>query len=169
MRWGTPEPERTGPRPVRRGAVAVGRSNGFTLVEVVVVLTILAIMGAAVAPMLPRVGPEEPVDEAAERVATLLRRAQRTAFERSTPVTVIIDPEGHRYWVSVRRDGQPKDVERGELGSAVVVLSGDAPRVRCRFSPDGSASGGRLTVRAAGRARVVRVDPWTGDARVRER
>src|SRR5262249_46483761 len=88
------EPERmltsrTGKRAGSRGSTAP--SNGFTMVEMFVVLLALAILAAAVVPALRGAGRQGDLDDAAARVAASARFARETALSHGTMVTLTVE------------------------------------------------------------------------------
>ncbi len=143
--------------------------RGFTLVEVVVMLAILGLTAAAVAPALGRLG-TEPTGSAAREFAGDLRSARRTAIERGRAATVSTVPGTGRYTVERdARDGDgPPEVDVRDLPDDARFAASEPP-ARIRFSPLGVATAGRVSIRAAGRRTVVSVDRWTGGVRVERR
>lgn len=80
------------PRP-RRPA----RRRGFTLLELVIVVTTMGLLAAVAVPRLTGVVTTRRVTAAAERVAADLRYARAYARATGTPVTVGFDEEIGRY------------------------------------------------------------------------
>ena len=119
------------------------RDRGFTLIELLVVLTLLALASAVVLPrFMSTAGPS--ARSQAAGVASVLRDARQKAIATAQPVVVPIDPS----LITARGlDG----------GSLREIL----------FFPDGSSSGGRLTVELRQRQAVVDVDDLTGAVRLR--
>ena len=138
------------------------RSEGFTFVELIVVLAILAGLAALVAPSFSRTVASARLRTAASDV--------RSTFARARALAV----------ASARERSAVFDLSRGEIGvdnEAVrllpetirleVVLPGgdrrDRGSVRFRFFPDGSGEEAEISVTAedGGTLRVT-VDPLTG-------
>jgi prepilin-type N-terminal cleavage/methylation domain-containing protein len=117
------------------------RSDGFTLLEVAVVLAILGIALAVAAPAPPR---NATGDARAERVL-LLRRGRALAAREGGEVTVAVD--GTRYRVWLRRATVDSLVERGAIETPGAPL-------QIRFDPLG-----RATPDADG---GIVVDRWNG-------
>ena len=139
--------------------------GGFTLVEMLVVIVILAIVSAVTVPAL-RSTPDDDLTTSANALTTLMQRSRQTAVERGQPVTLVVDAEHARYWATVERTGVPDSVVSYgpvDLASGATLTADDA-RSRYVFAPTGSASGGPLTVRLDSRAAVITVNQWTGDA-----
>jgi len=131
--------------------------RGFTLVEVVVVLAILAVVLGIAIPRL--VAPSTPERAAARAIADALTRAGILAVERDEPVTVELDTSTGAWAIVSTTMGDTLD-------SATItertVLGPQDPRIQTvRFDPLGRAAGPVLTVGTTGRQHLVRVDGWT--------
>lgn len=138
---------------------------GFTLVEMLVVIVILAIVSAVTVPAL-RSTPDDDLTTSANALTTLMQRSRQTAVERGQSVTLVVDAENARYWATIERTGIPDSVVSYgpvELASG-ATLTADDSRSRYVFAPTGAASGSPLTVRLDSRAAVITVNQWTGDA-----
>lgn len=143
--------------------------RAYTLVELVVVLFLLGLSAAAVAPALAPLVEDDPVREGAEEVARVLRSARRSALERGEAVAVVLEPASGRYWVRTA-GADPVPLAEGAFALREgVALSAESPRARLSFAPSGAAAGGPVTVHGAGRARTLRIERWTGDIRVESR
>jgi general secretion pathway protein H len=144
--------------------------RGFTLVEVLVVLAILGIAAAAVAPALARAARgSTPVERSTEEVLRVLRSARKEALQRGVAVTVWITPGSGRYRVvEAVSDGPAPDPVAGGVLALVpdTRLLADPPGASFAFDPLGGGSGGPLTVQGSTGVRVVRVDRWTGEPHV---
>lgn len=143
----------------------VARSDaGFTLLELVVVVALLAVVGAMAVPAFRPPPREAALEEGAGRVEALFRMARMEAVRQGAPVTVVLDSTSSRVWIDTRNVTEGEDLElppgvRLEVGSA---------RATWHFRPGGSASGDSVVVRGpSGGIRIVTVDPWTGHASVR--
>lgn len=136
-------------------------SRGYTLLEVLVVLAIVGLVLAAV-PMLAgrRSGPE--VRAAAVEIASAMRAARGDAIARFEPVAFRLDVDGRSYRIG--RNGPVHTLSRNlelALYTARSELAGETSG-GIRFFPDGSATGGRVTLTQDGQRYVVAVDWLTG-------
>ncbi len=142
--------------------------RGFTLMELMIALAVVAIVSVAVAPAMARWAEQDEMDLATRDLRALLRDARMAAVEQGRPVSVILEPESGRYWVSVGRESEGVRVIRGTMPiQPGVRLSAADRRLQFRFDPHGPAYGDSVLVRVANRSALVHVDPWTGDVRAR--
>ena len=132
--------------------------RGFTLVELMVVVTIIALAAGAVAWSLPDPGGR--VKDEAARFALRVRAAHDSAIVEARPVSVWVTAGG--YGFDARTNGgwqpladKPLRVERWAAGTQVTP-SDPAARVRVVFDPTGLADRA-LDVRLQRRAARVTV------------
>ena len=155
----------------RRSASAQGRHRlaaGFTLVELMVVMVAAALLaGVAVPNMMPAIAAMR-MRAATGDVASALRYVRGQALSRGHEAVFFLDVEHHSYRVSGRRKefGLPSSVKL-ELFTAEQELSGEGGG-SIRFYPDGSATGGRVTLDAGNKRSLVDVNWLTGAIVVRE-
>ena len=141
-------------------------SDGFTLVEMLIVIVILAIVSAVTVPAL-RSTPDDEITSSAKALTTLMQRSRQTAVERGQTVSLVVDAENARYWATIISPGNPDSVvSYGTIDLASgATLSADESRTRYVFAPSGAATGSPIVVRLDSRAAVITLDQWTGDAR----
>lgn len=75
-------------------------NKGFTLIEIMVVIVIVAVLISAVALSFPPVG-DKLLKENADRFAALISLAQDEAILKSTELAVEITPEGYSFYQNV--------------------------------------------------------------------
>ena len=142
--------------------------RGFTLIEVVVVLFVLAVAMAVGVPAIGRGADGLRVRAEAAGVANFLRAAREQAVTRNRAYEVRVDPEaGVMVLMSMSGAAGAKDggtVQATRRLATSVRIEADPPlRRTVTFSPQGLSSGGRFRVGAPGpRVYVVTVDPITG-------
>lgn len=156
-----------------------GREGGHTLVELVTVLTILAIVTALALPALVDLLRGQQLEAAAVGVARQLRLAQWRAIVTGRRARVASGSEGGVWRFRIQREQGSGWVADGEElalpPGAVVAIAGPEHKV---FNPDGTCSMGSVTVRggqgaiyrctlapATGRVRFYRGDQESGRGR----
>jgi len=149
-------------RTATSGTEAPGKAAGFTLLELLVVLAVAGLLAGIVLPRLvvPDVARAEA--EAARDLAAALVRARSAAVFRSREVALVIDLRERRYWVE-GGSARPLPAGLDIVLDTTLEEAENAQRGAIRFYPDGSATGGRITLGGQGGTRqVVRVNWLTG-------
>ena len=134
----------------------VERQAGFTLVEMLVVLAVLAGLLGLVLTRGPARSAALDMREAAGAVAGALRLARGQAIAGNRSVAVAFKPAGARFQVGAG------PVRGLPAGIALAVVSAQEQRAAIRFFPDGSSSGGRVELAGRGRGAQIGVDWLTG-------
>ena len=158
-------PERVRPAGARPTLRASAR--GFTLIEILVVLSIMAIGAAIVIPMVSGSGATTgELKSAAREIAAGLRlaRSEAVATRRETAVTLDLEARKFRVAAGGREVALPPKVDL-KLFTAQSDLT-DGKRGAIRFFPDGGSNGGRVTLAAGERTYEVDVDWLTGRVRI---
>lgn len=149
----------------------VGHSRGFTLLELLVVLAVMALLTAISIPMFSSGASHQEIRIAAREIATGLRRARSLAVTANDEATFSLDVEQRIYSV----DGRSTSRLTGALELTFYtprpeLLDGAVGTVR--FFPDGSSTGGRVSIKRAGTASPVyevRIEWLTGHVTIGER
>jgi general secretion pathway protein H len=154
----------------QRPPVAVafrGRQTGFTLIEVIVVIAILALAVALIVGYRPPWSSSLSVRGAAGQLAVALRVARSEAISRDAPVSVMVDVARHRYRVDRETERTLPPNLKVELLTLVSERSAtNAGEIR--FNPDGSSTGGRVTLGDGSRTIAVGVDWLNGRVSIRD-
>lgn len=142
-------------------------ATGFTLVELLIVITLLATLSAVLAPILLP-SPTRTLRGAASEVATTLRETRRQAQVGQARRRFVIDTASRRFGIqgSAAWRPLPDGVEVG-LTTAESLLA-DERRGGIDFFPDGSSTGGRVTLGMQGLSVRVDIEWLTGRIRVSE-
>jgi general secretion pathway protein H len=144
-----------------------GGSAGFTLLELLVVLLLLAVL-ASFAGSRIMVGMDGPALRAASgELAAVLRRARSEAIVHNAPVAVLVDVDAPSFGIVGERTYAVPDRLKLTLFSAVTdELPSNMGEIR--FFPDGSSTGGEVTLASSNAHRYVQVDWLTGRVAVYE-
>lgn len=143
-----------------------GRGNtesGFSLMELMVALTILALAMTVVSMGLTRRSPGFELRRAAADVTALMREARASAREQNRAIEVVFRADERRFETS---GGRSVDVS-GQI-RASLVSSAAAGQPGVIFLPDGSSTGGQVTLEVSGVAERIEVD-WLTSRIERER
>ena len=138
------------------------RSKGFTLVELIVVMAILAVVTALVAPSFSRTLASARLRSAASDVRTSLARGRALAVAAGKERTVAFDLSRGEFGV----DNEAVRTLPGTIRLGAVLPGEERQEegnVRVRFFPDGGGDEAEISVTAedGGTLRVT-VDPLTG-------
>ena len=136
-------------------------SDGFTLLEMIVVLVIIAICGSLVFVNVGKSIATRKNKNFAYQMISLCKTARRLAIDRGVPVAFYISSDERRCWVDNGRGGIK--VPEGMLIEGEGVSAFDEGVYGIEFYPDGSAGGGELTLSIAGNILcTIKVDLITG-------
>jgi general secretion pathway protein H len=138
--------------------------GGFTLVELLVVLTIIALAMAAV-PAIVAGLPSIRLRTAADDMIATLRELHQQAIRRGQTTELILDPAARAYRVST--DPTPRHLPEivAELDFAPTAAVPAGGKRSIRFFADGSASGGTVLLKNGERLAAINVDWLTGRVR----
>lgn len=135
--------------------------RGFTLIELLVVLVILALALTLITGYRTPWSRGLGLRGTAAELAAGLRLARSEAILSNRQVLFDLDTVGHRYRVgSAAPRGLPAD-----LSLELLTVSGEARKPGegdIRFNPDGSSTGGRISLIDGERRVAVGVDWLTG-------
>lgn len=119
--------------------------NGFTLVELLVVLALVALAVALVPPSLERLRDTMRYRDAVRAVVVDLRQARQLAAAEARDVRFVVDLEGRRFGIEGR--GLRPLPEPLTMRLTTAGIEWDPARVGAiRFLAEGGATGGSLEV-----------------------
>ncbi len=137
------------------------RDGGFTLIEMLVVLAVLALIVGLIVSRGPARSQRLETDAAARGLVGALRVARAQAIAQNRPVGVSVDVAGHAYRTG---DGTLRTLPPA-LAISVTTVTGQTAGDRLgaiSFAPDGSSTGGRIELAESGRVVRIGVDWLTG-------
>jgi general secretion pathway protein H len=132
---------------------AVKREAGFTLIEMVVVIVILAMIAGLVLVRHPWHSTGLDIEATTRALTSALRFARSRAIAQDRDVSVVITENAF-----VVDGGAPWVLPPGEVLSAAQIV----------FMPDGGSSGATIVLAAGGRRIAVSVNWLTGRVMSRE-
>jgi general secretion pathway protein H len=130
------------------------RQKGLTLLELLVVLAIFAFAAAAAAPVFGGMSDSLEAKALAEAIGGELKLARSRAVGSGEIAEVFFDSKAGRYHGDAAPDWTPISRKLSLAFSAAGPAAGDADAIL--YYPDGSSSGGEVTVAAKGRAWIVK-------------
>jgi len=143
---------------------AIGSRRGFTLVELMVVLAILALLAASLPVALNRFLPARRTAAAADRLIADVHRLQSEAATVGAPAQLTLTGSGYRL-----------DFAGQRAATEVALPASTTLRFRARDEdralreltvyPDGTASPGRFEIADSGKQAVIEIGLLTGSAR----
>lgn len=143
-----------------------GAAAGFTLLELLIVLTIVGLTFAALSDYLFADRSALSSRSAGQELASVLRRARGLALAGNVETAVFLDLEKGRFGLEGGSEVRnlPADATVQFL-TALEELSSDS-RGTIRFFPDGSSTGGGVELTSGGRTVTVQVRWLTGQVSV---
>jgi general secretion pathway protein H len=145
---------------------------GFTLLEILVTLTIMAVVTALAAPAIAGRLLESPFDRSARLLKGMLQQAHAQAAVTGQTVSVLWSPETRRFVLQeprrVRGFTVPVGVEVSAKGLTRASVEEGLPDTRSGivFYPLGGSTGGAIALRAGARNALLSVDQMTGSVEV---
>lgn len=148
--------------PSRPGA----RMQGFTLIEMLIVIAISALL---IAVLVPNFGPaisRAKLHSATRDLASALRHCRGFAMIKGQDAILELNTETHQYQISGKKRGYhiPDEVEIGLFTTTTETLNETTGRIR--FFPDGSSTGGRITLKGKSQTTVIDISWLTGEIRM---
>ncbi|MCW6508719.1 prepilin-type N-terminal cleavage/methylation domain-containing protein [Lichenifustis flavocetrariae] len=134
---------------------------GFTLIEMMIVITLMALSMLFLGPMLGRSTSARDLDDLGRRVALQARMARIQSMRGNLETALAFDPVTRSFLVLPGQDhlALPVDVS-ATLTTGRDLADGDRPTIR--FLPDGRSSGGEIRLIARDASIHLVVDWLTG-------
>lgn len=136
--------------------------RGFTLVEMLVVLVVLALLASFSPFLADRIMPGLQLEAAARELADTMRRARGFAIRDNRDRVVVVDLGSRVATIGGERTRHhiPPDVQMKLVVAGVEQVDADAGRIR--FFADGTSTGGKVVFTGAERSLAVVVDWFDG-------
>lgn len=127
-------------------AFRVSHFQGFTLLELVVVLALATILIAIVPPLITAAVPGVELKSSSRRIAAGLRLAREEAIRSGRDIAFTLDLDEHTYRIDgdFRQVNLPKGLDLKLTAAESEMLDDQVGAVR--FFPDGSSTGGRIVI-----------------------
>jgi general secretion pathway protein H len=141
------------------------RQGGFTLLEIIVTLTILGLAMVLVVGYKPPWSRGLGLRGTAAEIVSGLRAARSEAIVRNRPISFEIDLNAHRFQIG---SGPARQLPM-DLTITLVTVAGEERASQLggiRFNPDGSSTGGRLSLADGQHTIALGVDWLTGKVNV---
>lgn len=128
------------------------RAAGFTLIELILVMALLVIVIAAVAPALSKFFRGRNLDSEARRLLSLTRLGQSRAVSEGTPMRLWIDAERRTYGLQAEQGGSTPDKSARiyqldpDLAIEVVRNTRNRSGTTLRTTPGNAYDGSSLAV-----------------------
>jgi len=150
------------------------RVRGFTLTELMIVVSIMGALLAVTSPALSRFVANWRLNGATARMAMVMRAARSTAVNKNINVIFVFDQTQGEYYLveDVNGDGSMDAGERQsgvqELPHGVTIEEYSIPQQWVTFTPRGStADGGAIVMKGRGERELrIRVYSGTGNISV---
>ncbi len=141
-------------------------SKGFTLLELLVVMAIVALVITAIPPLFTAATGTAELKGATHQLAVGLRFVRSQAIARNQSAVMLLDVEKRRYRLSgVPREYRlPAQLDLKLFAAKSEFLNPTSGAIR--FFPDGSSTGGKITVTRGDRAYEIEVNWLTGQVSI---
>jgi type II secretion system protein H len=142
---------------------ALRDERGFTLLELIVTLIVIALATGVVIPTLARSTEAIRVRAEVAGFSAMLRHARERAIVTRRPQTVVVDPAAHRVSRLAGSDGEVRETR--QLSESFTLEASPPPALSVRFEPQGNSNGGDFRVTSGAIVYRVTVDALTGRVR----
>jgi general secretion pathway protein H len=142
--------------------------RGFTLIELLVVMAVIGILLTIATPTFRRALPGAELESSIREIASVLREARSVAIRTNQDTGVVFDVEMSSFAVA----GGAQQRVGGQLTLTLTTAASEQisdSTGGIRFFPDGTSTGGRITVSGGDRVRFIVVDWLTGNVEIVKR
>lgn len=156
--------------------ISVAKTKGFSLLEVMVVLVIMALIMVIIPPFLPNVMASTYVKSAARELAASLKHARSQAIDHQSETTLVVNVDQESYMLTkgsrnLKSNNQtyknlvlPDDVALTLITAESEQLSEHEGQIR--FFPDGSSTGGQIKLAFKDQEYLIDVHWLTGRVKI---
>lgn len=150
----------------RRGQTSKAGDAGFTLLEMVAVLSILALAAAVAWPAAEKSRSANAMRRATFDLAAALKNARSAALASNKETKLTLDLVNHRFAADgmVAAHALPRGVRLTYALPAAAQAADGAAMIR--FRPDGSSSGGSIRLAVSRQSAKITVDWMTGSTKI---
>ena len=134
--------------------------NGFTLVELLVVMLLAGLLVALVPAAFKRVLPGLELKSSVRELAAVFREARSQAILDNRETVIGIDVQEKIYRTGDKTFAIPQGFELALFTAESETLSDSSGQIR--FFPDGTSTGGRVTLKANEQTYYIVVDWLSG-------
>jgi len=157
----------------RKGINLMSRGRGFTIIEILIVVVIIAIAAMMAVPMVGSADSMQ-VRSAADVIAADLEYARSMAISRQREYTVVFNESNESYQLEDSSGVIEHPVRKGfqyivdfgsssQLNKIDIVDAAFGGASRISFKPSGEpSSGGTVRLQAGGTTATISVEPVTG-------
>ncbi len=149
----------------RRRILLAGNSNnkGFSLIEVLVVLSIIGLLSSLIIPVFGKGNPQVEINSAASRLASILKLCRSEAIAKNEKRTFVIDVGVNNFYCdSLAKKYSYKQEIETELTTTEKGVAENSLVGKMFFYPDGSSSGANINLKHGDIKRAITVDWITG-------
>ena len=132
------------------------KNSGYTLVEVLTVIAIIAIVAGIVLPNVVAWLPKYRLSSGAEEIQSTLQLARLGAIKENTRATVTFNTVNHSFLASV----DDRTIKAGKMPAGIIIDSVTTPSSEVEFNSRGLVTnGGDILVRnTQGGTKTIRVN-----------
>ena len=153
-------------------------SNGFSLIELIVVLVIVSLLTALATPSLTKTLQRMELKTAAKKISAVLRFCRSESVNKNQITLASFDTEAHLLSILSAELGDekstlqrsypiPQEVEVGKIEVGKTLIETSHPSFE--FYPNGGSNGGSAVIRREqGGAFSIQVDFLTGSVKVED-